>query len=192
MMKTRLQRILATALLGTSLCASAAEGDYEVELLIFAQNSYGGGTLPYDATAAGLTPPPVADAAYLQPYNGAPFSQLEMLPGERLTLTDDATRLRRQGYEILWHGGWFQHVSTGRNPSIRLSSNDGRVDGVVKVDRNRYLHLRPDLLLSRSSAVEAKPQQYRLQQSRRMRSEKLHYLDHPHFGILAIINPVEE
>lgn len=33
---------------------------------------------------------------------------------------------------------------------------------------------------------------YRLQESRRMRSKELHYLDHPVYGILALITPVDE
>lgn len=185
-MKTTLQRIFATLLLSTSLCAGAAEGDYRVELLIFAQNGSGAGARPYNSAAPNVEPPPVTGAAQLQPYNGGGLSQLEMLPASNLTLGDDAARLRRQGYDILWHGGWYQHVRKGRNPQIRLLSNDGRVDGVVKVDRSRYLHLQPDLLLKRS----AQSPQYRLQQSRRMRSKQLHYLDHPQFGILAIIRPL--
>ncbi len=33
---------------------------------------------------------------------------------------------------------------------------------------------------------------YRLKESRRMRSKELHYLDHPVYGILALITPVDE
>lgn len=184
MMKTRLKRILASALLATSLSASAAEGDYKVELVIFAQSSPGAGALPYNSTTEEA--PDTSGAVSLKAYNGAPLSRFEMLPSSSLTLSDEAARLRRQGYAILWQGGWYQHIGTGRNPKIRLSSGDGRVDGVVQLDRSRYLHLRPDLLLSRTAAGTP----YHLQQSRRMRSGKLHYLDHPRFGILAIINPI--
>jgi len=185
-MKKTLQRILATALLTTSLSATAAEGDYAIELVIFAQKNPEVGAHPYDSTEPGVTPPASAGAVQLKAYNGAPLSQLERLPSSRLTLADDAARLRRQGYQILWQGGWYQHVNKGRNPQIQLFSGDGRVEGVVKVDRSRYLHLQPDLLLSSG----AEQPQYRLQQSRRMKSKELHYLDHPRFGILAIIRPL--
>lgn len=58
MMKTRLKRILASALLATSLSASAAEGDYKVELVIFAQSSPGAGALPYNSTTEEAPIPP--------------------------------------------------------------------------------------------------------------------------------------
>lgn len=189
-MTTRFNALLLTLLMCWTLPAWAAEGDYTIEVLIFTQNTYGDGAQPYDAMDPGQAPPAIADARYPSPYDGAPFSQLEALPRERLVLGDDAARLRREGFQILWHGGWFQNVSTGRNPSVRIDTADGRVDGVIKVDRGRYLHFKPDLLLSRDAAVEALPVRYRLQQSRRMRSEQLHYLDHPHFGMLVMIKPL--
>lgn len=190
-MRTKLHALLLTLLFISAVPAQAAEGDYTVEVLIFTQNSYGDGTLPYDALDPTQTPPAIAEAVQPSAYDGLPFSQLESLPRERYLLSDDAARLSRQGFQILWHGGWYQNVSTGRNPKVRIASADGRVDGIIQVDRSRYLHFKPDLLLSREAAIEAIPQRYRLQQSRRMRSEQLHYLDHPHFGMLVMINPLD-
>jgi len=189
-MNKRFHALLLMLLTYVAMPAQAAEGDYTIEVLIFAQNSYGDGALPYDAMDPAQEPPAIADARYLGRYDGAPFSQFEALPRERHLLGNDATRLKREGFRILWHGGWYQNVGTGRNPSVRIDSADGRVEGVIKVDRSRYLHFKPDLLLSRDAAAEALPQRYRLQQSRRMRSEQLHYLDHPHFGMLVMINPL--
>ena len=189
-MKKTLQSLLATLAVAASLNAAAAEGDYTIELVIFDQNAPGAGALPFDRTAS-EDALQIDQGRGLSPYNGQPLTQLEALPASKLTLGNEAARLRRQGYQVLWHGGWFQNVSTGSNPSVRLVTADARVEGVVRVDRGRFLHLRPDLLLSHQSAVETAIPQYRFQQSRRMRSEKLHYLDHPHFGILAIINPVD-
>ncbi|WP_432695383.1 CsiV family protein [Marinobacterium sp. YM272] len=184
-MTTTIRSTLCALLLCLAAPAFAANGDYTIEVVIFAQNSYGAGAQPFSAGDPNAVRPATANARYISGYNGAPYSQLEALPGSSLVLGDDAARLRSQGYAILWHGGWFQNVSTGSNPAIRINTGDGRVDGTIRVDRSRYLHFKPDLLLTRGGT------QYQLKQSRRMRSKELHYLDHPLFGILVYARPVD-
>lgn len=179
-----IRSMLCALLLCIAAPAFAANGNYTIEVVIFAQNSYGAGALPFNASAPNAEPPAIAGARYIGSYNGSPYSQLEAMPSSSLVLGDDAARLRSQGYQILWHGGWFQNVSTGRNPEIRINTADGRVDGTIRVDRSRYLHFKPNLLLTRNGA------QYQLKQSRRMRSQELHYLDHPLFGILVYAKPI--
>ena len=46
--------------------------------------------------------------------------------------------------------------------------------------RGRFLHLDTDLLLRAPDSSQT----YRVQLSRRMRSDELHYVDHPKLGIL--------
>jgi len=68
------------------------------------------------------------------------------------------------------------------------------VDGSLRVYRERYLHAEADLLYyrPRPQTVDASagvPEAqvsalFRLQESRRMRSGELHFLDHPLFGVL--------
>ncbi|TCK08876.1 CsiV family protein [Marinobacterium mangrovicola] len=182
-MTNRIKSMLCALLLCVAAPAFAA-GNYTIEVVIFAQNSYGAGALPYNASAPNAQPPATSGARYISSYNGSPYSQLEAMPSSSFVLSDDAARLKREGYQILWHGGWFQNVSTGRNPEIRINTGDGRVDGTIRVDRSRYLHFKPNLLLTRNGA------QYQLKQSRRMRSRELHYLDHPLFGVLVYARPI--
>ena len=88
------------------------------------------------------------------------------------------------------------------------------IDGTVTISRNRYLHVDTDLWYTEftpSSAAGIDPQvdaeinknypdlvtharqrgthvpmqSYRMQQSRRMRSGEMHYLDHPFFGLIV-------
>ncbi len=79
-----------------------------------------------------------------------------------------------------------------------------KIDGVVRLYRSRYLHLEADLLYHRPEAttisVEVAPEGvappptptlFRMTTSRRMRSRELHYLDHPLFGVIALITPLE-
>lgn len=81
------------------------------------------------------------------------------------------------------------------------------LDGTVRVYRARYLHAEVDLLYYRPAAESPQPVRvtgggeavqdagppvatlFRMQQSRRMRSGELHYLDHPLFGVLIEATP---
>ncbi|HSH42768.1 MAG TPA: CsiV family protein [Arenicellales bacterium] len=76
------------------------------------------------------------------------------------------------------------------------------LEGTLIVYRARYLHLLADLVYQErlGPSAENSPhgedsgivyQPIRMQQSRRMRSNDLHYLDHPRLGIIARISPVE-
>ncbi|MDH5183185.1 MAG: peptidoglycan binding protein CsiV [Gammaproteobacteria bacterium] len=73
------------------------------------------------------------------------------------------------------------------------------IDGTIKLIRKRFLHIEADFLY-RAPYIENKdnllaheqwPQAFRLQESRRMRSREIHYLDHPMFGVLILATPYE-
>jgi hypothetical protein len=55
----------------------------------------------------------------------------------------------------------------------------------VALARGRYLHLTLDLALQPAGSSE----RYILRQTRRMRSTERHYIDHPKFGVIAVITP---
>ena len=68
------------------------------------------------------------------------------------------------------------------------------VRGTVKVSLARYLQVDVDLLYRRPRGGEAAapdhvPARFRLISRRRMRSEELHYIEHPLFGMLVSITP---
>ncbi|MFQ5487083.1 MAG: CsiV family protein [Gammaproteobacteria bacterium] len=81
-----------------------------------------------------------------------------------------------------------------------------RLDGLITVSVNRYLHFNVDLLYDNAHeeadqgslfrifnafASEQPPHLFRMQQSRRLRSGELHYFDHPRFGMIALVTPYE-
>ncbi|MDJ0834014.1 MAG: CsiV family protein [Gammaproteobacteria bacterium] len=89
------------------------------------------------------------------------------------------------------------------------------LEGMVTISLSRYLHTRAELVLRKPAQTEDLMQQalintdsmtadepaeisegrlllnYELNEQRRMRSRKLHYLDHPEFGLLVLITPAE-
>lgn len=107
-------------------------------------------------------------------------------------LKQEEYRLKRsRDFRPLLHLGWTQAAldsdEAGWVP-IRGQAEDGtRVDGRARLTVNRYLHLRLEITANIPEKGE-----FRMQQSRRMKSGELHYFDHPEFGVLVLIEPEPE
>lgn len=196
-----LMRTLLLLGAGTGLAWSQQANlqSYDVELIIFR-------TLATDATAEGLARETAAASAYLpRDEAGGPATATEvnspatavfaMLPASRYQLNAIAATLRRsRDYRPLAHFGWTQ---PGYPPaSARALSIDSLVpagsglSGQVTLARGRYLHLAFDIALQGASAGQPATRDV-LRQSRRMRSNERHYIDHPNFGIIAVITKAE-
>lgn len=83
------------------------------------------------------------------------------------------------------------------------------IEGTIVLSRARYLHIETDLVYTRpmpASIRDARPPlvlvngrrawrgellRVRLRAHRRMRSDELHYIDHPGFGVLVRLTPYE-
>lgn len=77
-----------------------------------------------------------------------------------------------------------------------------RFDGTVTVSLSRFLHLKTDITyynpevylgeqIARQNVDAPNIEYFKLEDSRRMRSKEIHYIDHPYFGIIALITPYE-
>lgn len=105
----------------------------------------------------------------------------------KLTAIEDSLK-RSRNYQVLGHFGWIQpgfprteaHY-TSINSQVLQGSG---LIGQIALSRGRYLHLTLDLTLEPPSEAG---QRYVLQQTRRMRSNERHYIDHPKFGVIALI-----
>ena len=118
-----------------------------------------------------------------QPDRSLAAGELEgpgILPGGPKTLGPIAYTLRKKGMVVHKHLSWRQ--TPGRRNSKSWRWVDGtRLSGLIRVTRGRFLHLDTDLLLKGQDSVQS----YRVQLTRRMRSEELHYVDHPKLGIIV-------
>ncbi len=67
------------------------------------------------------------------------------------------------------------------------------LDGTITVSLSRFLHVYTDLALTKTglSNTGYDLQSFIVQSHRRMRSRKLHYIDHPKIGILVLITPYD-
>jgi hypothetical protein len=112
------------------------------------------------------------------------------LPGSKFKLgaIEDALR-RSRNYQVLAHIGWIQ-PGYPRNDAHYLAvdplvANTAGLGGRMALTRGRYLHLALDVTYQ--SPEDA--QKYSLRQTRRMRSNERHYIDHPKFGVIALVVP---
>jgi hypothetical protein len=198
-------RALAGMVLALSMLlspASAQQGaselpQYDVEIVIFRH-------LSSDATAEvwglelskgeGLEIPD-EDATPFDlpaPATSTPAAQsFPVLPAGRMKLTavEDALR-RSRNYRPLAHIGWTQ-PGFARNAATSISIDSlvpaaSGISGQVALSRGRYLHLTLDLTFT---PPDGSGERYVLRQSRRMRSNERHYIDHPKFGVIAVVTP---
>ena len=162
---------------------------YDVELIVFRQLSSSATNEEWSTEAAGSEPAdPAGDAqAEAAPLTAPTATFPPLAPGKmKLNNVEDTLR-RSKRYQPLAHFGWSQ-PGYPRNDarfipleSVIGSSNTG-LTGRIALARGRYLHLTLDLALSGEDG-----QRYVLQQTRRMRSNERHYIDHPKFGVIALI-----
>ena len=193
-MNNRIRNLLVGALLAACIHNPAAAARlYDVEIIIFRHDRQA------DQDEAWHTPDSTAGRASGQFREGR-FTELS---ASRYRLNPVRYSLQRSdGYSVLFHRAWRQVAygpSQAADYPVHSFSDDRRnsVEGTVRLERNRYLHLDVDLLLM--NAADAAPGQYsgepgstpafRLREKRRIKSSELHYFDHPRFGLLAVVTP---
>ena len=108
------------------------------------------------------------------------------------TLAPTLRRLRR-GRTVIAAGGWHQALPPRDAPQplvVQVGTPDAQrrfpLEGWFSVTVGRYVHFRAYLLYRLADGGTAV-----FNESRRMRSNEVHYLDHPALGILALVRPVE-
>lgn len=152
------------------------------------------------------------DTGLVEVTDQPPELSFRPLGENEFALADVASRLARtRGYRLLLHVAWeqpgYDRESARPLALARLAALPDRLDGDVRLYRSRFLHLVLDLELvadepaglttpvvlpGEDPFAALGPDVYRLDESRKMKSGELHYFDHPRFGALALVTPVEE
>jgi len=116
-------------------------------------------------------------------------------------------------YNVLTHKAWRQtgldaesaieiyidsseNITSLNNTHSNIPAN---IKGTIKIILGRYLHIYTDMIYQRPdsstpnelSADNKGYKEYLIKSHRRMRSNELHYIDHPLVGILVMAHPVE-
>jgi len=96
-------------------------------------------------------------------------------------------------YEVLAHVAWYQHLANQiKSIPIKLpkpleiegTDEPPLTDGIIQM---KWLHnpiAKVDLIYNHGSKSSAKARRFRLQETARMKLNRLHYFDHPMFAVL--------
>lgn len=182
-MKNTGRLLLVLALLLASVSALAAPGVYDLELVIFEQPSSADDERfpesPGEPEASNIL------ASLSGSGNAAANAGIRFLPLADGELAASAYTLGRKGAPVQAHLRWRQEIPESRdNPALAIRS--GSVDGVIRLDRGRFIHLHTDLLVRRADGV------FRVREHARARSGETYYVDHPKIGILFRADRYEE
>ncbi len=200
-----LQLLLLLPLLLSSVPLHAETQWYEIEIIVFAhaRESY----RESEHWKQDLPQPQFDSARSLTPPGSAGGSAFQALEPSRYRLQGEWNRLQNSSeYRPLLHTAWRQPgLSRGQAVGVLLESGAASAElggakplsGVIKVGLSRYLHLDTNLLYrlphkggSEGDVANVLFDTFQLSESRRMRSREIHYLDHPMFGVIALITPL--
>ncbi|MEE9354166.1 MAG: CsiV family protein [Methylococcaceae bacterium] len=119
------------------------------------------------------------------------------------TLTDELKGLKQSGRFVpVIYEAWEQSVYSNTKGSpvhlfvgeVRGLSRRHRIDGYVQLQRGHYLFMKVDMeLLGQELGVDdvSFPAVYRVNERRRIKLNEVHYFDHPKFGLLTQVIPLE-
>lgn len=151
--------------------------------------------------------------------SGERVSDLSLVPASSLSLNDAAQRLESSGnYRVLMRAGWVQQFPPdfqGENLRVEIGealpgSGNRAVEGSIRIDRQRFLHVNAQLNHWRpargngasgngagSDAADngatgaSKELVTWIRETRRMRSEEIHFLDSPTIGVLVFFRRLD-
>lgn len=126
---------------------------------------------------------------------------LEYVSPRKHQLGQTVYALKKGNYRLIQHAAWQQALPLGERSSllriiaghpllIREQQSGHEFDGVMTFKQMRgYIHTTIDCLFQQESHQETI---FRLKQSARLKPNEVEYFDHPRFGIMVKVIPVDE
>lgn len=180
--------VVASALMTGPVAMAAAdkETSYDIEVLVFENRLpelIGDELLAKDPKALVIRD---LDKAVLP----------DTTPSDSLLGSLIAQQLGRDGhYRLLSQARWQQTLDPSGKATVkpvRISGGTaGELDGTILLYLSRYLHMDVNLLF-RDNTSSSAPLTFRLSEQRRVKGQETHYFDHPRFGVLVRILPLEK
>jgi hypothetical protein len=198
--------LAASALLAGTLPAAAQETPapagaggtvYNIEIIVFRATAPLGGAETWSAEA-GAHSIIAGDESTSGSAQVGHF--VALLPPSAWQLTELENRLRASGtYLPVAHAAWSQTASSwGTRAGFalqRLGLNVPGLSGTVFLERGQFLHLGVSLTYAMPSpppGLGAAPDTpFTLNESRRVRFYERSYFDHPAFGVIALVTPLQ-
>jgi len=185
--------IIAASLFVLSFQVQAQQW-YHVELIVFEQLN--------TVTDEKWPETPLLETA---PLNTSMATSL-IQPAGLESLVSTAQRLNRSPrYRVHYHQAWQQPILRKRSAqAVAVKSEDAMVDGNIRLYKATYLHAQLDLWLMENAGLAnswsdaspegidiSAPRNPNLNESRRIRSKKLYFFDHPKLGALLKLTPID-
>lgn len=122
------------------------------------------------------------------------FLDYQLLPASEWKLNDEATILQNKNYKILMHQAWQQTIEkSSSSKPIHIQDPEQRFEGLININKTYYFNVSVDFILQTMDFSDSNlPTLLYFKQRRRMRADELHYFDHPFFGLLVKIIPIED
>lgn len=182
--------VLIAALLSLPALAATAdrESTYDIEVLVIENRMpdlVGDEMLLKDSATLRL------QTSERAPPPNPPSADSYFQPGIVKQLTQN------KNYRVLAYAHWSQTLDGNSKgvKAVRIAStekaNPPELDGAVRFTMTRYLHLDVNLLFRPAGEQSASGTIYRISEQRRVKSQETHYFDHPKFGVLVRIMPVD-
>jgi hypothetical protein len=184
--------LLACAAVAPSFAQTAASPRvYTVEIIVFRNNTGAGG--PEDWSVKPIARrPDKPDALVAGRF-------VQAIAASQFQLKEVATRLQNSSsFQPIAQFAWQQTASSwgsGAGFTIaKLAGNVPGLTGIIYLEAKDYLHLGMTLNYTTSSppaGLAAAPgTTFVLSESRRVKSFERNYFDHPAFGVIALVTPV--
>lgn len=204
MSRSRHASWVVTALLAVCAGLAAAEEPaapdlYRIEVIVFRHVDQSRSTPeqapPVSGPVADLPPPPGQDRPQLEflLLDPRPLRAPIDLPRDQLQLDAIVARLERvDAYQPLLHFGWQQpaagRAEAGNYWLTAAQEEQLGLTGKLRIYKERYLHLAMALAFDPRDG-SGRPAV--IEESRRLRDERLQYFDHPQFGVIASVTRIE-
>ena len=123
---------------------------------------------------------------------------VQSIPAAQFQLNDVARKLQNtSNYQPIAHFAWQQTASSwGSRAGFTVAKLAGKVPGLtgtIYLESGTYLHLGVALNYQTSNTpaglAAAPGTVFMLNESRRVKWDKLNYYDHPAFGVIALVHP---
>jgi hypothetical protein len=175
---------LALSLVHGAPAFAVQPGSYDVEIVVFSYRQPDDSGEQWPTLSSGETG-----------FSGINSrNQISELPVDAYKLNGISNGLRQSGsYAVLFHRAWRQPAYDNADAvgyPVHATTANGRnsIEGSVRLIRERFLHLDAELLMLSGNTPQAAPV-FELREKRRIKSNVVHYFDHPHFGMIATVTP---
>ncbi len=169
------RRLACGALLAlcTASAMPAAPSLYAVEIVVFRSKSTSG-ALPEKEVLPNFTD-----------------DSIEATPAATGKLTAAVAKLRasKDGFNVLAHTAWTQGP-TAYNSRQGVSAVQLRLGDSITGKVYLYRGTQGGLSLALDLTIEEGGRRYRIDERRPVKTNEVHYFDHPAMGVLAIVSPV--